>query len=95
VKRFLDIVVAITALILTLPLMLIIGMLVRIYLGHPVLYRQERPGRNRIPFQLYKFRTMLESYGQVLADSDGLTRFGRLLRHTSLDECPELLRLCL
>ena len=88
-KRILDIGVAITALTLTLPLMLIIGMLVRINLGYSVLYRQERPGRNCIPFKLYKFRTILDAYGQdgeLLADSDRLTRFGRLLRHTSLDE---------
>lgn len=77
---------------LALPLLLIAG-LVRFRLGRPVLFRQTRPGRHGMPFEMIKFRTMTDSRGpdgQLLPDNLRLTRFGSLLRASSLDELPEL-----
>lgn len=92
-KRVLDTLVACTALVMLSPLMLAIALLVRARLGAPVLFRQRRPGLHGRPFVMIKFRTMRDvrdAHGFVLPDSARLTRFGRFLRETSLDELPEL-----
>lgn len=92
-KRLLDIIVAAAGLLLLSPLMVLIGILVRFDLGSPILFRQLRPGRDTKPFLMIKFRTMRDaqdSAGQPLSDAERLTRFGRFLRATSLDELPEL-----
>lgn len=76
------------------PVLLLLALLVRLRLGSPVLFRQERPGLNGVPFMLLKFRTMtsaLDETGELLPDAARLTGFGRSLRSTSLDELPELL----
>jgi sugar transferase EpsL len=94
-KRILDVVVSLVALVLLCPLLLIVTILVRIKLGSPVLFRQERPGLNCELFTMYKFRTMIskthDEQGNQLPDDKRLTRFGLWLRATSLDELPELL----
>ncbi|WP_336802186.1 sugar transferase [Kaistia sp. MMO-174] len=92
-KRGLDIVAALVALLLLAPVLLVIGCLVRQKLGSPILFRQVRPGREGRPFRMLKFRTMLDATdarGRPLPDPERLTSFGRLLRSTSLDELPEL-----
>lgn len=92
-KRLMDIVLSLCALVLLSPLMLVVALLVRIKLGSPVIFRQERPGLNEKIFTLYKFRTMTDGRGhdgKLLPDAVRLTRFGRWLRSTSLDELPEL-----
>jgi sugar transferase EpsL len=89
-----DIAVAILALALTLPIMVIVAVLVRVFLGSPVLFRQGRPGLHGQPFTILKFRTMRDLRGpdgQMLADGERMTRFGRALRTSSLDELPELI----
>ena len=96
VKRLLDIVLSGVALILLSPILLIVAVLVRIKLGSPVLFKQERPGKNEKIFTLYKFRTMTDEKdenGQLLPDEVRLTSFGKMLRSTSLDELPELLNI--
>ena len=93
IKRLLDIVLAGLALLLLSPLMLIVAILVRCKLGAPVIFCQERPGKNEKIFRLYKFRTMTDEYdafGEPLPDEMRLTPFGQFLRSTSLDELPEL-----
>jgi len=92
-KRVLDISVAIGALILLSPLFAVIAVVVRAKLGHPVFFRQQRPGLHGEPFRIYKFRTMInvcDSQGKLLSDSQRLTALGRFLRSTSMDELPEL-----
>jgi lipopolysaccharide/colanic/teichoic acid biosynthesis glycosyltransferase len=92
-KRLLDLAVAVPALILLSPLFLAIALAVRIGLGAPVLFRQERPGLDGRPFTILKFRTMRDASdasGRPLPDAERLTRLGRFLRATSLDELPEL-----
>lgn len=92
-KRWLDIGLASAALLLLSPLMLATAILVRIKLGSPVLFCQERPGKNEKIFKLYKFRSMInkrDKQGKQLSDEARLTNFGRWLRSTSLDELPEL-----
>ena len=92
-KRAFDLVVSLLLLPITLVVMAIVGILVRINLGRPVLFRQERPGREGKIFTLSKFRTMTDATdddGQLLSDEERLTRFGSFLRSTSLDETPEL-----
>ena len=92
-KRLLDLAVALGAMIVAAPLILILAALVRYNLGSPVLFRQTRPGRHGHPFVLVKFRTMRDAYGadgKPLDDSERLTRFGRFLRASSLDELPGL-----
>ena len=95
-KRIIDIVLSVTALILLCWLFAVIAILVRIKLGSPVLFKQDRPGKNEKIFKLYKFRTMTDERdedGNLLPDDDRLTKFGRLLRLSSLDELPEILNI--
>lgn len=94
VKRALDLCGGAVALVLLLPLLLCVSVLVRVWIGAPIFFRQQRPGLHGKPFTLLKFRTMTDardSQGNPLADSVRLTRLGRFLRSTSLDELPELL----
>ena len=96
IKRMLDFILSLIALIVLSPLMLIIGILVRIKLGKPIIFRQKRPGKNEKIFTLYKFRTMTDEKdeeGNLLSDSERLTKFGEFLRSTSLDELPELINI--
>lgn len=91
-KRILDLVLTIPGLLVISPIMLILAMLVRIYHGRPVLFRQLRPGYLGKPFYIYKFRSMSEATdetGKPLSDSVRLTALGRFMRATSLDELPE------
>ncbi len=93
VKRAFDIVISGAALIVLSPLMLIVALLVRIKHGSPVLFEQERPGLNEKSFFMYKFRSMTnerDENGELLPDAERLTKFGRFLRASSLDELPEL-----
>lgn len=91
-KRALDVLCASSALVLLAPLMLVVASSVAVFLGRPVLFRQMRPGRHGEPFALVKFRSMrdVDAAEGLLSDADRLTRFGRLLRSTSLDELPSL-----
>lgn len=91
-KRLVDIVCALAAIIVFSWLYIIVAILVRIKLGSPVIFKQPRPGKNEKIFNLYKFRTMTDERdenGKLLPDDVRLTKFGRLLRSTSLDELPE------
>lgn len=93
IKRPLDFVLALLVIILLCWLYAIIAILVRIKLGSPVLFRQKRPGKDEKIFTLYKFRTMTDKRdkdGNLLPDDERLTKFGRALRKTSLDEIPEV-----
>ena len=93
IKRPQDFVLALIATVILSPVLLVTAVLVRTKLGSPVLFRQERPGRNAKVFRLYKFRTMTDAKdkdGNLLPDEVRLTAFGRKLRSTSLDELPEL-----
>jgi sugar transferase EpsL len=93
-KRTFDFMVSCVVLLLLLPVLLTVALLVRLVLGKPVLFRQDRPGLNAKSFTLLKFRTMTcarDANGELLADSQRLTALGRFLRSTSLDELPELL----
>lgn len=92
-KRFFDIVLSVSMIILLLPVMIATGILVKINLGSPVIFTQERPGKDEKIFKMYKFRSMKNSTnreGKLLSDEQRLTRFGSVLRSTSLDELPEL-----
>lgn len=92
-KRPLDIILSLTALIVLSPALLLIAILVKIKLGSPIIFKQERPGLNGEVFTMYKFRTMTDERdenGNLLPDEVRLTNFGKLLRSTSLDELPEL-----
>lgn len=93
IKRLLDIILSGLALIVLSPILLIVAILVRTKLGSPVIFHQERPGKDEKIFTLCKFRTMTDGRdenGNLLPDSVRLTKFGKLLRATSLDELPEL-----
>lgn len=93
-KRAFDVIISVLGLLAFLPLLITVALLVRWKLGAPVLFRQMRPGLHGKPFEIYKFRTMTDerdAAGNLLPDSARLTRLGRLLRSTSLDELPELL----
>ncbi len=93
VKRPLDLILVLCAIIVLSPVLLITALLVRLGLGSPVIFRQRRPGLNERLFTLYKFRTMSDARsedGGLLPDDARLTRFGRFLRASSLDELPEL-----
>lgn len=93
-KRFFDLIFTVPGLIILSPLLIAVALLVRWKLGSPVFFHQRRPGLHGKPFTLIKFRTMAntrDADGKLLPDSERLTRFGRFLRSTSLDEFPELL----
>jgi len=92
-KRFVDFLVSSLVLVVLTPLLLVVSIILLFKLGTPILFRQERPGLNGIPFTFYKFRTMTnerDSCGNLLPDLKRLTPFGRFLRKTSLDELPSL-----
>jgi lipopolysaccharide/colanic/teichoic acid biosynthesis glycosyltransferase len=93
VKRLFDVVVVAVGAFVALPVIVVIAGLVRIFMGSPVLFRQVRPGRGGVAFELVKFRTMAEAIGKdghPLPDAERLSRVGSWLRRTSLDELPEL-----
>ncbi|MEN1762022.1 sugar transferase [Anoxynatronum sibiricum] len=92
-KRPMDFILSLMAIIALSPVLIIIAIFVRLKLGSPVLFKQKRPGLNEKIFTMYKFRTMTDEKdenGELLPDSVRLTKFGRMLRSTSLDELPEL-----
>jgi lipopolysaccharide/colanic/teichoic acid biosynthesis glycosyltransferase len=92
-KRIFDLLIAMPSLVLFSPVLILVALLVRVKLGTPVFFRQERPGLHGKPFQMVKFRTMTDArdaQGNLLPDAERLTRFGRFLRSSSLDELPEL-----
>ena len=93
IKRLLDVVLSGCALIVLSPLLLVTAILVRVKLGSPVIFCQERPGKDEKIFKLHKFRSMSDArdeHGELLPDQERLGKFGRILRATSLDELPEL-----
>jgi sugar transferase EpsL len=92
-KRLFDLSFALIALVILSPIILVTAILVRIFIGTPILFKQQRPGYKGRPFFIYKFRTMTNRVGRdgsLLLDAERLTRFGHLLRSLSLDELPEL-----
>ena len=92
-KRFFDFVLSLIVIIILSPVYIIVAILVRVKLGSPVIFTQERPGKDEKIFKMYKFRTMTDERdenGELLPDIQRLTRFGRFLRNSSLDELPEL-----
>lgn len=92
-KRFFDFVLSLIAIIILSPVYIIVAILVRVKLGSPVIFTQERPGKNEKIFKMYKFRSMTsetDEEGKLLPDEVRLTSFGKKLRSTSLDELPEL-----
>ena len=96
IKRPQDFVCALMALIVLSPVMLVTAILVRIKLGSPVIFKQERPGKDEKIFKMYKFRTMTDERdkdGKLLPDEQRLTPFGSALRRSSLDELPELVNI--
>ena len=96
IKRPLDCLLSSLALILLSPVVLITAILVRTKLGSPILFSQERPGLHEKIFKIYKFRTMTDKRdadGNLLPDAERLTKFGKILRATSLDELPELINI--
>ena len=93
IKRIIDIVISLFAIIILSPVLLIVAILVRIKLGSPILFSQQRPGKDEKIFKMYKFRSMTDAKdanGELLSDEVRLTPFGKRLRATSLDELPEL-----
>jgi lipopolysaccharide/colanic/teichoic acid biosynthesis glycosyltransferase len=95
-KRVFDIVLALITLALALPFMALIAAMVRVTMGKPVIFAQDRPGKDGKLFKLYKFRTMTnkkDEYGRLLPDEERLTKTGAFLRKTSLDELPELINI--
>ena len=96
IKRRLDFILSLIAIIVLSPVLLITAILVRIKLGSPVIFKQKRPGKDEKIFTLYKFRTMTDEkdeQGNLLPDSERLTKFGKFLRSTSIDELPELINI--
>ena len=92
IKRLLDIIFSLLGIIVASPIFIIVGILVAIFLGRPIIFKQKRPGKDKKIFTLYKFRTMTDKKdkkGNLLSDEKRLTKFGKLLRSTSLDELPE------
>ena len=95
-KRFFDVVLSLLALVIVSPVMAVTAVLVKIKLGSPVLFCQERLGKEEKIFKMYKFRTMTEKRdqeGKLLPDEERLTEFGKKLRSSSLDELPELINI--
>lgn len=95
-KRLFDIICALAAVLVFWWLFVLIAILVKIKIGSPIIFSQERPGKDEVIFRLYKFRTMTEekdTYGKLLPDMQRLTKFGRFLRNTSLDELPEVINI--
>ena len=93
IKRSFDFILSLIAIIVLSPVLITVAILVRTKLGSPVLFKQERPGLKEEIFVMYKFRTMTDERtdsGELLSDSDRLTKFGKAIRSTSLDELPEL-----
>ena len=93
IKRLLDIILSLIAIIILLPIYAIISILVLIFMGWPILFKQPRPGKNEKIFNVYKFTTMTnkkDKEGNLLPDEQRLNKFGKFLRATSLDELPEL-----
>ena len=93
IKRILDVILSGCALVVLTPVLLIVAVLVRTKLGSPIIFCQERPGKDEKIFKMYKFRSMTDARGEngeLLPDEVRLTKFGRALRSTSLDELPEL-----
>jgi sugar transferase EpsL len=93
-KRVFDLIIGVPAIIVLSPVLCVVALLVRLKLGSPILFRQQRPGLRARPFTLLKFRSMIEArdvQDNLLPDADRLTGFGKSLRGTSLDELPELL----
>lgn len=96
IKRCFDLIAAAVALLVLSPLLAVLALVIRIKLGHPVVFTQVRPGRHGRPFRMYKFRSMTNTRGadgELLPDALRLTSFGRKLRSTSLDELPELINI--
>ncbi|HII4433460.1 sugar transferase [Clostridium perfringens] len=96
IKRTFDIIAALGGLIVFSPIIIVVAILVRIKLGSPILFTQNRVGKNNKIFKMMKFRTMkdgVDKYGNLLPDSERLTNFGKILRSTSLDELPELINI--
>ena len=96
IKRIFDIVLSGLALIILSPVIAIVALLVRVKLGSPVIFKQDRPGLNEKIFKMYKFRSMTDERdvnGELLPDEDRLPSFGKKLRSTSLDELPELVNI--
>ena len=96
IKRILDFILSLIALIVLSPVLLVVAILVRIKLGSPIIFKQQRPGKDERIFTLYKFRTMTDKKdenGNLLPDEQRLTKFGKALRSTSLDELPELINI--
>ena len=94
IKRFLDIVISLIAFIILFPIIIIISIIVRLQMGSPIFFSQKRIGKNERLFNLYKFRSMtneVDENGHLLPESKRLTKFGAVLRSTSLDELPELI----
>ncbi|MFX3635793.1 MAG: sugar transferase [Candidatus Pristimantibacillus sp.] len=92
-KRMIDLAVSVPAALLLLPVLAVVGLLVRVKLGGPIMFKQQRPGKYGKPFHVLKFRTMrdaVDRHGQPLPDEARLTAFGQLLRKLSLDELPQL-----
>ena len=96
IKRIIDIIFSLTCLIVLSPVMLVVAILVRLNLGKPIFFVQERPGKDEKIFKIYKFRSMnnnTDAIGNLLPDDERLTKFGKMLRATSLDELPELINI--
>lgn len=93
IKRLIDLFISFTAIVLLSPIFLLVSILVKMKLGSPIIFKQLRPGKNEEIFTLYKFRTMTnerDASGELLPETIRLTKFGRFLRSTSLDELPQL-----
>ena len=94
IKRFLDMIISFVGIIILLPILIIVSILIRLNLGSPILFKQERVGKNNKIFQIIKFRSMnskVDEMGKLLSDNQRLTKLGRFLRKTSIDELPQLI----